>query len=412
MTEVAQAVPERQFFGQPRLLANLFGVEMWERFSYYAMGGILLLYLYYPVAQGGLALPQGTAVSIAGAYGGLVYLSTIAGAWVADRLLGPERTLFSAAVLVMLGHVFLSLLPGLVGVAVGLVCIAFGSGAVKANSTAMVGTLYAEDDPRRDAGFSLYYLGINLGVLAWAGVLTADRLVTVVVGITLVAAVAYFTVILRSRRVTPVERNRVIAFIPMFVASTAFWSLYQQQGTVLTIYADTEVNRDLFGYQLPVPWVLSSTPIFVIVLSGLFAALWTRLGDRQPSTPIKFALGTAVMGVGFILMVPLATTIPDSAPILGITGVMFVFTIAELLLSPVGLSLSTKLAPAAFQTQMVALFFLSVALGTALSGQLARFFSEADQVPYFAILGGVAIVIGVVLALMSPWLKRLMGGVR
>ena len=98
MTEVAQAVPERQFFGQPRLLANLFGVEMWERFSYYAMGGILLLYLYYPVAQGGLALPQGTAVSIAGAYGGLVYLSTIAGAWVADRMLGPERTLFSADV--------------------------------------------------------------------------------------------------------------------------------------------------------------------------------------------------------------------------------------------------------------------------------------------------------------------------
>jgi POT family proton-dependent oligopeptide transporter len=208
------------------------------------------------------------------------------------------------------------------------------------------------------------------------------------------------------------ERNRVVAFIPMFIASTVFWSLYQQQGTVLTIYADTEVNRDLFGYQLPVPWVLSSTPIFVIVLSGLFAALWTRLGDRQPSTPIKFALGTAVMGVGFLLMVPLATTIPDSAPLLGITGVMFVFTIAELLLSPVGLSLSTKLAPAAYQTQMVALFFLSVALGTALSGQLARFFSEADQVPYFAILGGVAIVIGVVLALMSPWLKRLMGGVR
>ena len=136
------------------------------------------------------------------------------------------------------------------------------------------------------------------------------------------------------------------------------------------------------------------------------------MGDRQPSTPIKFALGTAVMGVGFLLMMPLATTIPDSAPLLGITAVMFVFTIAELLLSPVGLSLSTKLAPAAFQTQMVALFFLSVALGTALSGQLARFFSEADQVPYFGILGGVAIVIGVALAFLSPWLKRLMGGVR
>jgi POT family proton-dependent oligopeptide transporter len=399
--------------------------------------------------------------------------------------MGPERTLFYAAALVMVGHLGLSILPGLVGVGVGLVCIALGSGAVKANSTAMVGTLYSENDPRRDAGFSIYYLGINLGaligplvtgwlqvtwgfrlgfaaaavgmaigltqyafarrrfpaedrrvpnpiprdrriryllglvivaavitVLVVTGVITADRLVTIVVGISLLAAITYFTVILRSRRVTPVERNRVIAFIPMFIASTAFWSLYQQQGTVLTIYADTEVNRDLFGYQLPVPWVLSSTPIFVIVLSGLFAALWTRLGDRQPSTPIKFALGTAVMGVGFLLMMPLATTIPDSAPLLGITAVMFVFTIAELLLSPVGLSLSTKLAPAAFQTQMVALFFLSVALGTALSGQLARFYSEADQVPYFGILGGIAIVIGVVLALLAPWLKRLMGGVR
>jgi len=167
MTDVAQKPKdhERTFFGQPRVLANLFGVELWERFSFYGMQGILLLYLYYSVEDGGLGISQDTAVGIVGAYGGLVYLSTIAGAWVADRLIGAERTLFYSAVLVMAGHIALSALPGTLGVGVGLVLIAFGSGGVKANATSLVGTLYTADDPRRDAGFSLFYLGINLGAL-------------------------------------------------------------------------------------------------------------------------------------------------------------------------------------------------------------------------------------------------------
>ena len=144
----------------------------------------------------------------------------------------------------------------------------------------------------------------------------------------------------------------------------------------------------------------------------MFAAIWTKLGDRQPPTPLKFAAGTVVMGIAFLLFIPMASTQPNSAPLLGLIGVIFVFTIAELLLSPVGLSLATKLAPEAFKTQMVALFFLSVALGTALSGTLAQYYSTDTQVPYFGILGGVAIVIGIVLGLMTPWLERLMGRVR
>jgi len=136
------------------------------------------------------------------------------------------------------------------------------------------------------------------------------------------------------------------------------------------------------------------------------------MGDRQPSTPLKFAAGTVVMGIAFLLFIPMASTEPNSAPLLGLIGVIFIFTIAELLLSPVGLSLATKLAPKAFHTQMVALFFLSVALGTALSGTLAEFYSVDNQVPYFGVLGGIAIVIGIILGLMTPWLKRLMGGVR
>ena len=146
----------RTFLGQPRQLATLFSVEMWERFSFYGMQGILLIYLYYSVAEGGLGIDETTATSIVGAYGGTVYLSTILGAWLADRVIGAERTLFYAAIFVMAGHIALSALPGVVGVGVGLILIALGSGGVKANATSLVGTLYSPEDPRRDAGFSIY----------------------------------------------------------------------------------------------------------------------------------------------------------------------------------------------------------------------------------------------------------------
>ncbi|GAA1202646.1 peptide MFS transporter [Pseudonocardia alaniniphila] len=485
MTDVADATrDEKTFFGQPRVLANLFGVEMWERFSFYGMQGILLIYLYYSTAEGGLGISQTTATSIVGAYGGLVYLSTILGAWLADRVLSAERTLFYSAIVVMAGHIALALLPGLLGVGVGLVLVAVGSGGVKATATSLVGTLYAPGDPRRDAGFSLYYLGINLGALvgpiltgllqtslgfhwgfglaavgmgiglvqytigrkllvgaarivpnplphsrrplmvavavtgvvviaalAFGGVLTADRLANVVVALSAVATVVYFVVILRSSRITGVERRRVLAFIPMFIASAAFWSLYQQQFTVVTIYSDQQLNRNIFGWEMPVSFVQSINPIFIILLSGTFAALWTKLGTRQPSSPIKFALGTAIMGVAFLLFLPMAGDAPGTAPLLGLIGILFVFTIAELLLSPVGLSLSTKLAPAAFRTQMVALFFLSIALGTATSGVLAEFYSPTHEAVYFGVLGILGIALGAVLAAISPFLRRLMGGV-
>src|SRR3954467_9748770 len=156
---------EPTFFGQPAVLGNLFGVELWERFSFYGMQGILLIYLYYGAARGGLGISEATATSIVGAYGGTVYFATIVGAWIADRLIGPERTLFYAAIVVMAGHIAPGLLPRLTGVGVGRGLVALGSGGVKANATSLVGSLYDEHDERRDAGFSLFYLGINLGAL-------------------------------------------------------------------------------------------------------------------------------------------------------------------------------------------------------------------------------------------------------
>jgi POT family proton-dependent oligopeptide transporter len=269
--------------------------------------------------------------------------------------------------------------------------------------------------PRRERLW--YVLGIVaaaavVGILGATGVLKASNLDTAVIVLTVGATLAYFTVILSSPHVTTVERKRVLAFIPMFIASAAFWSLYQQQFTVLTVYSQSQLDRDIFGWTMPVSWVQSINPVFIIILSGVFAAIWTKMGDRQPSTPLKFAAGTVVMGIAFLLFIPMASTEPNSAPLLGLIGVIFVFTIAELLLSPVGLSLATKLAPEAFHTQMVALFFLSVALGSVLSGTLAEFYSVDNQVAYFGILGAIAIGIGIILAVMAPWLKRLMGGVR
>ncbi len=481
----AQGDRDTRFFGQPWGLAHVFGVEMWERFSFYGMQGILLIYLYYSATQGGLGIEQSVAAGIVGAYGGAVYLSTILGAWIADRILGAERVLFLSAIVIMAGHIALALLPGFLGVGVGLVLVAIGSGGLKATATSVVGTLYAPDDTRRDAGFSLFYLGINLGAFAgplltgllqstlgfhWGfglaavgmalgllqysfgrkalpdearhvpnplprgryplmigiaaagvvvlvllvliGVIRADNLSLIVIIAVTGAAIAYFAVILSSRRITSDERSRVWGFLPLFLTSVAFWSLYQQQFTVLTVYSDKRLNRDLFGWEMPVSWVNSINPIFIIVLSGVFAAIWTKLGSRQPSTPVKFGLAAIVMGAAFLLFLPFAGGGENSTPLLAIVAILFVFTVAELLLSPVGLSVTTKLAPEAFHTQMVALFFLSVSLGTAISGQLATLYNPDDEVPYFSSLGLIAIAVGVVLLLFVKPVLKLMRGVR
>jgi len=249
-------------------------------------------------------------------------------------------------------------------------------------------------------------------VLVFTGVITATNLVTIVIGVTIVASVSYFAVILSNRQISAVERKRVYAFIPLFIASVAFWSLYQQQFTVVTIYSDLRLDRSFFGWEMPVSWVQSINPVFIIVLSGVFAALWTKWGAKQPSTPVKFAFGTGIMGMAFLLFLPFAGGGANSTPLLAMIGILFVFTVAELLLSPVGLSVSTKLAPELFKTQMVALFFLSVALGTAISGLLAEWYSTAPEQLYFGVLGGIAIVLGILLGLFTRPILRLMSGVR
>lgn len=475
----------RTFFGHPIGLTNLFGVELWERFSFYGMLTILGYYLYYSTSRGGLGLSQDTALGLVGAYGGLVYLCTVLGGWVADRLLGMERTVFYGGMVVMAGHLALAILPGSAGVGVGLVLVAVGSGGLKANASSLLGTLYRHGDPRVDGGFTLFYLGINLGALigplltgllqrnwgfhagfaaaavgmalglaqyaafrgnlgsagkqipnplsrasatpllagvvgvavvvalVWGtGLITLDNLPTVTTVLIAGAAGVYFVVLLTHIRVTRLERSRVWAFLPLFIANVMFWMLFQQIFTVLAVYSDERINWSVFGWAAPANWIGSVEPVWVVVLSPLFALLWTRLGDRAPSTPHKFALGVVGMGVAFWLFVPLAGTEGRAVPALLVLFVMAVFAVSELLLSPIGLAVTTQLAPELFRAQMMALYFLSVAMGTALSGMVARYYSADHEFAYFGITGTVAVFAGLVVVVLSPWITRQMAGVR
>lgn len=474
----------RTLFGHPIGLVNLFGVELWERFSFYGMVTILGYYLYYSAIDGGLGLAKDTAVGLVGAYGGLVYLSTVLGGWIADRLFGMERTLLYGGVVVMAGHIALAVLPGLVGVGVGLVLVALGSGGLKANASSLLGTLYAKGDARADGGFTLFYLGINLGafsgplltgllqtnlgfhfgfgaaaigmalglaqymvfrrnlgthgravpnplsrnavgplvagvigaavlvVVVWVtGLVTLDNLPEVTTGVIVAASAGYFAVLLTSGKVTELERSRVRAFLPLFLANAVFWSLFKQIFTVLAVYSDERMNWRIFGWTAPSSWIGSVQPVWVLLLSPVFALLWTKLGQRAPSTPRKFALGVIGMGVAFWLFVPMSGSTGRAVPALLVLAIMAVFAISELLLSPVGLAATTRLAPEAFRAQMMALYFFSVGLGTSMSGTLARFYDPGHEFAYFGITGTVVVCAGLIVAAVAPWISRFMAGV-
>lgn len=489
----APAVPEHEgdtaFFGHPLGLANLFGVEVWERFSFYGMQAVLIFYLYYQAVDGGLAIDKSLATAIVGAYGGMVFLAAIGGGWIADRVLGPERTLFYSAILIMIGHISLSALHGYSGLVIGLVAIALGSGGLKTTASTVLGKLYSETDPRRDGGFSIFYMGVNIGALFgplltgwvwnhwgfhWAfgtaavgmaiglvqytllrkrtigqaghevsnplpkeqylkvigatvaiaavivllfvfGVLKVDWLSNIVTGVAVITAIGLWTQMYRSTAVTDTERKRLIGFIPMFVATALFFSIFQQQFTVLAIYSDERLNRNVFGTELSPAWVQSINPIFIILFAGVFASVWTKMGTKQPSTPVKYALAMIVVGLAPFIFIPFAGGEANSTPFWVIVVILLIFTLAELMISPVGLSLATKLAPRAFPTRMMTLHMMSLAIGTALAGTFAGFYHPevaSEERLYFTVLGGSAIILGVIMLVLSKPIVKLFSGVR
>ncbi|MFR9799029.1 oligopeptide:H+ symporter [Streptomyces sp. MS06] len=479
----------KTFFGHPRGLATLFMTEMWERFSYYGMRALLPLYL---VAPGGLHLSAATATAIYSVYLSLVYLLTLPGGWFADRVLGPRRTVAVAGTVIMLGHLTLAL-PSAGTFYAGLGLVAIGSGLLKANISTMVGHLYdGPDDPRRDGGFTLFYIGINVGAFAaplaigtvgenvdwhlgfalaavgmalglaqfllgsrhlsarsnlvptplsaaeksatlrksalWAGVAAVFYAVVglsgvytlnwLLVPITLAGLVIPVMVITRIRRDKDLDRSeqsKMSAYIWFFVAAAVFWMIYDQGGSTLSLFADSSADNSVLGWDFPVSWYQSVNPVMIMAFAPVVAWLWLALARRgkEPSTAVKFALGLGFIGASFLLfLVPLS--IADGghkAAAMWLVGIYFVQTVGELTLSPVGLSVTTKMAPAKYASQMMGVWFLAVTAGDATTSLLSLAGVDLNRTGIVALEAALAITAGAAVWMYRRKVRELMGDV-
>jgi proton-dependent oligopeptide transporter, POT family len=482
--------PTKTLFGQPRGLATLFFTEMWERFTYYGMRAILTLFMVTAVADGGLGIEDKTASSIFGLFVAASYLLSLLGGWMADRLIGAQRAVLSGGVFIMAGNAML--VSGTSQVFfLGLVLIAFGVGLLKPNVSGLVAELYPEGGSRRDAGFSLFYMGINVGALLGAllvpifaarygwhwgfalpavgmflglvqfiwtrhylnpasalpdptlgswlpviGIATAVIIVAVLAMsgrviiepkavatatswlIALLAA-AYFAYLIFFAGLSRTERNRVYVMLALFIAATVYYAGQEQAGTSLTLFAERYTDRNLFGWQMPAGILQGLSSLYIIIFAPLFSALWLALGrrGRDLSTPVKFAAGLALMGLGFMVMYVASLYVIAGHKVLP-TWLALCYLVqmwGDLCLAPVGLSSMTKLAAPRFVGQVMGVFFLSVALGNNLAGQLATEYDAANLASLPALFLKIfewGAIGAAAMLLMTPVLKRLMAGVR
>jgi len=437
------------FFGHPRGLSTLFFTEMWERFSYYGMRAFLILYMVAPAASGGLGFTDARAASIYGTYTGSAWAASILGGLIADRLLGQYRTVFLGGVIIALGHFTLAF-HALPFFYTGLAFIAFGTGCLKPNVSTLVGSLYAQGDTRRDAGFSVFYMGINLGALL--GPLIAGYLAQRVgwhigfacAGVGMTAGLIQYALgrerlkagmtRLGQKSTTPTadttaaretagtsggftatEWKRIGAIVIFFLAASLFWGGYEQAGSTLNLFADRSTRLEIFGFTFPSSWFQSVQPIFVIILSPIFGLLWLRLGSREPSVPTKFALGLLFMALSFGVLIPagaMASGQGVRVSPMWLVLAYFISELGELCVSPIGLSAVTKLAPLRIVGLMMGVWFLSNAFGNKLAGYAAGFFSSMPLNQLFTITTTVLLGAAIVMFLMIWPAKRLMGNVR
>jgi POT family proton-dependent oligopeptide transporter len=445
--------------GHPRGLATLFFTEMWERFSFYGMRALLVLYLTDAVVRGGRGLDDKLANAIYGLYTAAVYLAALPGGWMADRFLGAQRCVWWGGILIAAGQFTLVFARGAEFI-LGLALIVAGTGLLKPNVSTIVGSLYPAGDGRRDAGFSFFYMGINLGAflgplaagylarqygwhmgfaaagvgmvlglfqfqlsrkhlgeagrqrghagairrrdllmlvvgggalvllaaLAWGGILPVNPLrlaqgtTYLIVGV----AAAYFGAAFLFFGLDAAEKKRVGVILVLFVASAMFWSGFEQAGSSFNLFAQRYTQRVLLGFEVPASWFQSLGPLFIITLAPGMAAVWMALvrRNREPSLPMKFALGLLLLGGGFVVMAAASLVVAAGEKVwpTWLLATYFIHSVAELCLSPVGLSSVTKLAPPRLVGQMMGLWFLATSLGNLIAGLIAgEFNAEAVQ---------------------------------
>ena len=481
---------DRGFFGHPRGLSTLFFTEMWERFSYYGMRALLLLYMTAPLTAGGLGFDTAQGGAIYGLYTSMVYLATLPGGWIADRLIGPRRAVLYGGMFIAAGH-FSMALASLALFYLGLFLIVIGTGLLKGNVSVIVGRLYAPGDNRRDAGFSIFYMGINLGAfiaplicgylgqeISWhygfaaagfgmlfgviqyvlggkalgdAGVAPAPATpeerarwkkqatlwgglflaVVAVIGIgtytgavpvtaTQIADAAgvmllgiifgFFGWLYLSSEWTPDERKRLYVIGVLFLAASLFWSLFEQAGSTLNLFARDQTRNVAFGFEFPSSWFQSMNSMFLIIFAPVMAWVWIRMSaaGTEPSTPMKFAWGLVFAGLGFAILVLPAGAEGQLASPWWLTSTYFLHTIGELLLSPVGLSAMTVLAPARIGGLMMGVWFLATSVGNFISGRVSGLYEAMPLPTLFGTIATIAIVFGALLMMLTPAMRRLM----
>jgi proton-dependent oligopeptide transporter, POT family len=423
--------PAGERFGHPRALPYLFATEMWERFSYYGMRALLVLYMVKYLFDAGRAQhvigldafhrmlesvfgplgPQEFASHIYGYYTALVYLTPIFGGLIADRLLGQRRMVLTGAALMAAGHFMMAFEPLFL---FALAALILGNGAFKPNISTQLGSLYAPGDPRRDRAFSIFYVGINLGAffsplvcgtlgeeVGWHyGFAAAGVGMTIGLVIYLLAAPTLPTDAFARREMaktplTRAEKRAIVGLMALVIPVSLFWSTYEQQGNTLVLWLDQQTDRTvnlLFtSFDIPVTWFQAFNPFMIFAFTPLIVGLWRWQGSREPSTVTKMAIGCALNAASYLVLA-LAAWVEGGGQSswLWVFAYFVIITVGELYLSPTGLSLVTKVAPASMLSLMMGLWLASDFLGNLLVGYLGTFWSSMSPAPFFLMLAGIA----------------------
>lgn len=425
--------------GHPRGLFLLFFTEMWERFSFYGMRALLVLYLVAAADKGGFAWSQTAALKLYGWYIGLAYLTPMFGGYLADRYIGQRRSILIGGSLMVAGQLTLAM-PGLTAFYLGLSLLIIGNGFFKPNISTMVGKLYKDGDARRDGGFTIFYMGINIGALlapivcgtlgekvgyqygfAAAGVGMALGLVIFAWGaqrylgdIGKLTAKDSAAQAASSAPLTKEDTDRVSVIVVLSAFTVFFWAAFEQAGGLMNLYTDTKVDRMLFGWEIPTTWFQSVNSFFIITLGPVFAWLWQYLAktNKEPSSPMKFAFGLMTLAIGFVAMVFAAkeSAVSGKANMWWVIAAYMFHTMGELCVSPVGLSVVTKLAPLKFSSLMMGVWFLSNAIADKLSGEIGAYSEKLGEVQLFGTIAVVTLIGGLVLlSITKPLVRRMHG---
>ncbi|WP_417290355.1 peptide MFS transporter [Corallibacter sp.] len=442
MSTTVKQAHQRELFGHPVGLFILFFTEMWERFSYYGMRAILVLYL---VAQAkgenaGLGWSNADALSLYGTYTMLVYVMSIPGGWIADKFLGQKKSVLYGGILLVAGHSILAI-EQMWAFYTGLGLIIAGVGMLKPNISTMVGGLYKQGDIRRDKGFTIFYIGINVGaflsslivgyvgeVHGWhygfglAGIGMALGLIQYVVGQKYLKHVGNFSGTSENeeekeamkRPLTKIEKDRVVVLFISFLLVIVFWGAFEQAGGLMNIYAMDNTNRMLMGWEVPASWFQSLNAMFIIFLGTAVAAFWARrkLRGKVSTSLFKMIIGLIIMGTGFFFMSAASTQFEStgSSAMYWLVLAYLFHTVGELCISPVALSYITKLAPLKYASLMMGVYFAMTGFGNKLAGLLGESASKLGEFTVFTGIAVFCVVFGLLVMVFRKKLENLTHG--